>query len=131
MGEIKRKYIYIGLAVIFVLIIWFKTRKQKDSTTDGSDTKDSGSSSGGTYKTKNCSKSTVLKKWDVCLSVGNAQYQINLVNDLLGIEKLETDKKFGKKTEIAFQKLLGKKTGTYNEVVSKRRTLRYIPAMGG
>ncbi|HLW38818.1 MAG TPA: hypothetical protein VKX31_00410 [Brumimicrobium sp.] len=71
-----------------------------------------------------CDKNTVLKRGKSCQAVLYSQKQINMVFDKLGISKLEEDGIFGSKTEAAFLKLLGKKTGAYTEVVEARKSIQ-------
>lgn len=71
-----------------------------------------------------CDKNTVLKRGKSCQAVLYSQKQINMVFDKLGISRLEEDGVFGSKTEAAFLKLLGKKTGAYTEVVEARKSIQ-------
>lgn len=52
-----------------------------------------------------------------------SQSEINKVVSKLGISKLVEDGIFGTKTKAAFQKLLGKSTGSYSDVYTKVQSL--------
>lgn len=124
----KTKSIVIALVVILVLYLGYRYWKNKQ----GSDTEkaiNNASSSGATNSittgnstatSQACTNSTVLKRgMSKCDRIQWSQYYINKVASKLGISKLTEDSIFGAKTENAFQKLLGKSTGTWTEVKAK------------
>jgi|GEM_PF-6515925 len=120
------KQIIIGLVIVVVLYTIFKVWKGKKQNslpapstapvTTASYTSPTGSATTGA---SGCTNSTILKKGIECDRVQWSQYKINQVLKQLGIAKLADDGVFGSKTETAFQKLLGKKTGSWNEVLTK------------
>lgn len=116
------KKVIIALVIIFVIYLIWKNIKGKNAqgstTATGSNSVSSGSSSTSSASS-GCTNTTVLKKGSKCDRVQWSQYKINAIRTILGIEKLAEDGVFGSKTEAAFQKLLGKKTGTWNEVLTK------------
>lgn len=124
------KKIVIGAVVVIVVFliakaIMSKRGNTKETATAGTTATASGTAnivSSGT--TAGCTNTTVLKKGSRCDRVQWSQYKINQVYGRLGISPLTEDGIFGSKTEAAFQKLLGKKTGTWTEVKSKADALK-------
>lgn len=120
------KQIIIGLVIVVVLYVIFKVWKGKNlnstpsqttaPVTTASYTSPTGSTTTGA---SGCTNSSLLKKGSKCDRVQWSQYKINQVASKIGIAKLTEDSVFGSKTETAFQKLLGKKTGSWNEVLTK------------
>lgn len=110
------KKVIIILVVVLVLWIIWKNAKGRKSYTEPSDT--TSTPSVATAPT-GCTNTTVLKRGSKCDRVQWAQYKINTVRDILKIERLADDGVFGAKTESAFIKLLGKNSGTWNEVKAK------------
>lgn len=124
----NKKYILIGLGVIFIIYLVWKNRKgsnafAKNTTPIATGSNSSVGSSNNTSTSSGCTNTTVLKRGDKCDRVQWSQYKINQVATIIGIANLSEDSVFGAKTETAFQKLLGKKTGTWNEVQSKVNAL--------
>lgn len=125
------KQIIIGLVIVVVLYTIFKVWKGKKQNSlpapsnvpvaTASYTSPAG---GSTSEASGCTNSSILKKGSKCDRVQWSQYKINQVASKLGIAKLTEDSVFGSKTEAAFQKLLGKKTGSWNEVLSKVNSIK-------
>lgn len=123
--------------VAIVLIFALRAAKSKydNSGTDTKETPDvpsantSPSASGSTKKpvknnnpsnlSTNCSKTTVLKKGMKNFCVKSAQELVNRNNTKVGISRIGVDGIFGSDTEKAMEAILGKKTGTYQEMVTK------------
>lgn len=126
-----KKALYIVAAILIVVFIYRQMKKRKASAeyNPGTSSTSSGTTSNvipstSTYTEISCTNSTVLKRGVKCHAVGYSQKQINMIYQDLGINKLDEDDKFGEKTEAAFVKLLGKKTGTYNEIVEARKAIK-------
>lgn len=120
--KVNKKYIIGGVILIVIIFIIVKVVRAKklNSTPIASTTTSTASvTSTGTSSAGTCSNSTILKRGTKCDRVQWAQYKINKVSSKLGIAKLVDDGIFGSKTEAAFQKLLGKKSGSWNEVQAK------------
>lgn len=122
----NKKLIIFGLIAIFIIwLIWKNVKGNRaytqpiSNSNTSSQTTQITTSSSGTSSNGSCTNDTVLKKGMSCDRVEWSQYKINQVASQLGISLLVKDSKFGSKTEQAFQKLLGKKTGSWNEVLSK------------
>lgn len=131
----KNKYIIIGLIVL--IIVWLVWKRRKGTTahkTAGTTTSGSSgslpiSSGGSTSTSSGCTNTTVLKRGTICDRVQWSQYKINQAASMLGIARLADDGNFGSKTESAFLKVLGKKTGTWNEVNDKVNALLHNALM--
>lgn len=118
----KKEIIYVAIGLVAIISVFLIIRRVRDRKRNSLESFIPGSSSNATKVTKfkqiECDTNTVLKRWDECNRINYAQGQINRVADKLGIPELERDGKFGAKTENAVNKLLGKKTATYNEIVA-------------
>lgn len=133
----NKKYIIYTLIALFVIWIIWKNVKGNRAYTQPTTTSNpniatnsvtTGTNSGTSSSGFSCTNETVLKKGMKCDRVQWCQYKINQVASILGIAKLTNDSIFGSKTEQAFQKLLGKKTGTWNEVREKCNQLLHQSA---
>ena len=130
----KKTILIIGGSVLVILILRaLKSRYENSGTFTASGNTPEASTasiipistpSAPAVLNENCDHSTLLKSGDKSLCVQYAQKQINLVNDKLGIAKLDEDGIFGAKTQEAFIKLLGKSTGTYSEVTEQRKFIQ-------
>lgn len=115
----KKEIIYVAIGLVAIISVFLIIRRVRDRKRNSLESSIPGSSSNATkFKQIECDTNTVLKRWDECNRINYAQGQINRVADKLGIPELERDGKFGAKTENAVNKLLGKKTATYNEIVA-------------
>lgn len=130
--SLTKKIIVFAVIALVIYVIYknVKGKVSRDTSNVSLSTASTGystpvSNTGSTSTTTNsgCTNSTVLKKGSKCDRVQWSQYKINQVKDVLGIAKLTEDGIFGSKTETAFQKLLGKKTGSWNEVKTKVDTM--------
>lgn len=132
----KTRNIIIAI-VVLIIVIWLWKKYKDSKPTETTPSKDGGSassSSGGSASSSNpnCTNATVLKKgMKGCDRISWSQYKINQVHTMLGIPKLVQDADFGAKTEAAFQKLLGKKTGSWNEVLAKANQMLHNATMQG
>jgi hypothetical protein len=118
--------VIIGLVVIIAGIFIFKKIKENKDKNNKDEvpppnTKNSGGSSGSSATA--LTNQSVLKRGMSNQYVSWAQFEINKVYQQLGIEKLVQDGIFGENTEKAFQKLLGKKTGSQVEVYNKVKSM--------
>lgn len=124
------KKIVIGAVVVIIVFLIAKAIMSKKGNTKDTTSSTGGTatasivSAGTTTTTAGCTNTTVLKKGTRCDRVQWSQYKINQVYGRLGISPLTEDGIFGSKTEAAFQKLLGKKSGTWTEVKSKADALK-------
>lgn len=127
----NKKYILIGLGVVFIIYLIWKNRKGSNAFAKNTTpiATSSVGSSNNTSTSSGCTNTTVLKRGINCgprmpnNRVQWSQNKINQVASILGIQTLVDDGVFGEKTETAFQKLLGKKTGSWNEVQGKVNAL--------
>lgn len=132
----KTKSIVIALVVILVLYLGYRYWKNKQSISTEKAINNASSGATNSITTGNsaatsqvCTNSTVLKRgMSKCDRIQWSQYYINKVASKLGISKLTEDSIFGAKTEQAFQKLLGKSTGTWTEVKAKVDSMNPTPS---
>ena len=132
----KKTVIIIVVAIIVIFALRAAKSKWENSGGDSNETPEipnpSGSNSSASKPPKNnnptnlstnCSKTTVLKKGMTNFCVKSAQELINRNTSKIGISRIGVDGIFGGGTEGAMIALLGKKTGTYKEMVTKINSL--------
>lgn len=120
--------IIIGLVIVVIILVYMYRRKSRIENINTSSDLPATPSSNTTTPVTVFDNNTVLKRGMNSSSatlnvIAYSQYELNKVATLKGFEKLSVDGAFGSKTETAFLKVLGKKTGSYAEVYNKVASL--------
>lgn len=135
MKEHKAKII-IGIIILVILYLAYRYHRAKTDNNivpppTGGTTGNNNATGTNSALGSSCTNTTILKRGSNCDRVEWSQYEINRVASKIGIStknkkgeyKLDQDGKFGSDTEKAFQKLLNKKTASYQEVFNKVKSL--------
>lgn len=114
----NKKTIIIVVVILLILVFAYFARRRSQPSNQSA----TGSSSTGIslpisgYTQSTCTENTALKKGMECDTIKSAQNLINTYSFLYALDTLTIDGKFGPKTQAAFQKVLGKPSGTLKEL---------------